>query len=144
MVKRKGKDPSEPKKMSFFDIMDSINKKKYLEWSEEVDSAYSSFMINRGFSNNEDSVLVANELNLFPDLDKKLQYDFYYHLLPKRARYGKWEKADGLSKAEDNIMELLSLSRRKAQETESLLKILLGDSMEKHLNELNDKGGMRK
>ena len=133
----------EDTRLSFFDIMSAINAKTKVEWSDEVEAAYNSFMINRGYSNFADSVLFANELNQYPDLDKKLQFDFYYYYLPKGKRFGKWEKALSKSNDQELVMEYFGISRDK---TESYIQVLnsVEPDWQKKIKEQLEKGGRKK
>ncbi len=87
---------------------------------EEIERAYPSFMINRALSQYEDTVLIANEVNrLSSNLDPKLQYDFLYHLVPKKRRFSKWAKPQK-SNTINMIVEAYSISARKAEEVSDL------------------------
>ena len=101
--------------LSPFDLIDTLNKKKY-QWDEDVEKAYAPFTINRALSNNPDCVLAVAELNCFGLLDKKMQYDFLYHLLPKKARYGGWAKAASKNRDEEMIIEVYGTNRDTARD----------------------------
>lgn len=68
---------------------------------EKIDtSSYNPFMVNRFFSYFLDTILYANEANQFKyDLDKDMQFDYYYGLIGKKKRFPKWHK----KKNKDNI-----------------------------------------
>lgn len=56
---------------------------------------YDPFMVNRILSNSPQATIFANVLNMFPELDKKLQYDFLLKGLPKIRNSGKmWSKKE--------------------------------------------------
>ena len=63
--------------------LNSINftKKNLIDEDPSIEKDYSPYIINRCFSGHIDSVMFANELNLKPNLPKKLQYDFYLNSL---------------------------------------------------------------
>lgn len=87
---------------------------------EEIERKYPSFMINRALSQYEDTVLIANEVNIMSSsLDPKLQYDFLYHLVPKKRRFSKWAKAQK-SDIINMIVEVYNISARKAEEISDL------------------------
>ena len=87
---------------------------------EEIERKYPSFMINRALSQYEDTVLIANEVNrMGSSLDPKLQYDFLYHLVPKKRRFSKWAKAQK-SDIINMIVEAYNISVRKAEEISDL------------------------
>ena len=88
---------------------------------EEIERKYPSFMINRALSQYADTVLLANEVNrMGASLDPKLQYDFLYHLVPKKRRFSKWAKAQK-SDTINMIVEAYNISVRKAEEISDLL-----------------------
>ena len=92
------------KEFSPFDFMNaaSDSKKDIIRESENPDLAekeYSSYsyVVNRGFSYFEDTILHANEMNIrWPMLDNMAgaQFDYYRASLRKRKRFSKWHKAE--------------------------------------------------
>lgn len=60
----------------------------------EVDKDnYNIFILNKIFSNNQDSAFFANEANAFTkNIPEQFYFDFYYYGLSKASRYGKWYK----------------------------------------------------
>lgn len=123
-------------KMSPFEITSHINEKKGVLDVEEV--GYDSYVINRVLSNTIDSVLFANEMNRFWAAPKQQQYDFYYHGLPKKKRFGKWHKNQDDKDSLELIQEYFGYSRRKAKDVLSLLR----PNLEEIALEL-EKGGRR-
>jgi hypothetical protein len=108
-----------------FDYIKAINKKTDVE---NVDG-YVPFITNHSFSAFADTVLLANEMNRFPDLPKQMQYDFYYHAVKKGNRFSKWLKKSKNDTLE-NIQMLQSYygySERKAQQA---LDILTDDQLD--------------
>lgn len=123
-------------KMSPFDIASHINEKKGVLDVEEV--GYDAYVINRVLSNTIDSVLFANEMNLRWNVPKQQQYDFYYHGLPKKKRFGKWHKNQDDTDSLELIQEYFGYSRRKAKDVLGLLRPHL-DQIAQEL----EKGGRR-
>lgn len=80
----------EKKKRGLFDIFASLSKTKRLE-EGDVDN-YEPFMTNRVFSHSVDSLFHANLMNLFGDLPKEAQMDYYLFAIPARGRYSEWFK----------------------------------------------------
>ena len=79
--------------MKMKDYLDAIN------WSKEplmdhdpdyddpsVETDYSQFLINRWLSFHADCILYVNDLNQYPTLDKKMQFDYYRHAIRKKQR----------------------------------------------------------
>lgn len=78
--------------ISPFDFISSINDKKYLMVDPEIEKQYSSFVINKGFSQFVDSILFAAEMNKMAHMPAQMQYDFLYHSIRKGKRFSKWAK----------------------------------------------------
>ena len=108
-----------------FDYLNSINstKKNMMRGSENDELAekqYNAFMVNRGLSYFQDTIALANEMNLRSDLDNKMQYEFLLNLVRQRKRFSKWHKKDE-NKNIDLIAEYYNCSQRKAVEILSVL-----------------------
>jgi hypothetical protein len=58
-----------------------------------AESDYQPFLINRGLSQYIDTIMYANMMNQYPNLDKKLQFDYLINIVRKKKRYAKWAKA---------------------------------------------------
>jgi hypothetical protein len=78
----------------FKEIIPSIlQKKENVLLTEQDEKSYPKFMVGRALSNYQDTVLVANELNLYPNLDNKLHYDFCLNIIkPFKRPFAKWHK----------------------------------------------------
>jgi len=107
--------------MNHFDYLNSINLTKTDIMKNDIaEKAYNSFMINRGLSYFNDTVLMANEMNLYSHLDKKLQYHFLINIVRKRKRFSKWAKPETESDIEA-VKEYYGYSNEKAKEALTLL-----------------------
>lgn len=106
-----------PTNDSPFVYMNNISNKTY---PDNLDS-YSPFLTNLGFSQRQDSVLYANEMNKYSDLSVNAQFDFYYYSLPKKNYFAKWAKK---VKTEDTemIMEYFKVSYKVAKQYEKILQ----------------------
>ena len=105
--------------MTPFDYLNSINKGKD---GDNLDTSdYVPFMINRGLSYHKDTVLLANEMNKYPNTDHKLQYDFFKNSVRAGKRFAKWHKAIKPTKDIDLIMKAYDYSREKAEQVIDLL-----------------------
>ena len=123
--------------MDLGEYLNSINKSKkdIIGSNEQGERGYIPFIINKSLSYHKDAIFHANFMNLKPNLDKKMQYDYYLHSLPKGNRYAKWHKDDKPSI--EPIMEFYGYSRSKAME---VAKILSESQLEAIKESLN-KGG---
>jgi hypothetical protein len=89
--------------------------------TDQDERSYPAFMVNRALSNHRDTAMIANEMNRYPNLDKKLQADFLLNIVRAAKRpYTKWHKkaqSDDLNA----VKEYYGYSDAKAYEA---LKIL--------------------
>lgn len=94
--------------------------------TEQDEKSYSPFMVNRALSFYRDTVLWANEMNKYPNLDKKLQADFLLNIIRAQKRpYSKWHKKAQSSDL-NVVKEYYGYSDAKAEEA---LKILSDDQI---------------
>lgn len=116
-----------------FDFISIINTKPGVP--ESLDG-YDVFVTNRNFSNIAETIFYANQINV--DIDAQMNFDFYYYLLPKKKRFGKWFKRPkeikATSEALNIIMEHYQCSSEKATGIYEILesKNLLNDFILQH------------
>lgn len=108
-----------------FDIASTINEKKGVLEAEEV--GYNSYMMNKIFSNTIDTVLFANEMNMHWRTPPQQQFDFYYHGIPKKKRFGKWHKNQDDEETLALISEYYGYSKSKAKDVLTLVTPFLED-----------------
>lgn len=105
-----------------FDILNAINSKRdILKEDESTKKDYIPFMINRGLSYFPDTIFLANEMNKHPELDKDIQFYFYFNAVSKRKRFSKWSKKSVRSDTIELISKCYECSLLKAEEYERLL-----------------------
>lgn len=125
--------------MKPFDYLNAINTtKKDIMVDDITEKAYNPFMINRSLSYFPDTVLLANEMNQVPHLDKKPQFLFFINTVRKRKRFSKWEKPIQESDLEV-VKEYYGYSNEKAKQALTLLS-------QQQINELRkkvDRGGRK-
>lgn len=93
------------KKVSLFDFLGDITSDKQYLLSEQTESEFVPYMINRGLSQHVDTIMFANEMNKQWHGSKEMIHDFLFYSVSKKKRYGKWAKAD--SSQEDGIKLLM-------------------------------------
>jgi len=92
---------------------------------ELAEKGYKPYLTNRSLSYHQDSILYANEMNMRPHLDSKLQYELLLNSLRKRKRFSKWKKQDPDASVE-MIMEYFGYGRSKAEQA---LRVLTDDQL---------------
>ena len=100
----------------------SINLKTshVIDENPDMEREYQPYLINHALSFGMDTLFFAAEMNKYPDLPKKLQYDFYFHGIPKAKRFNKWVKADKFEDI-DVIKKYYGYSTKRAIETLNVL-----------------------
>mgnify|MGYP006089218565 CR=1 FL=1 len=107
--------------MNPFEYLTAINdSKKDIMVDDIAEKAYNSFMTNRGLSYFNDTVLMANEMNIHHQIDSRLQFDFLINIVRKRRRFSKWAKPQVESDIEV-VKEYYGYSNEKARNALTLL-----------------------
>ena len=127
-------------KKSPFDFLNSINyTKKNLIVSKDDEKEYVPFIVNRGLGYFQDTVLLANEMNMHGGIDHKMQYDFLRTTVRKRKRFSKWLKAE-----DDEKVELLSKYFGYSSNAAKSVVDLFDDKDFNEIRKRLDKGGSSK
>jgi len=124
------------------DYLNAINhtKERLLDSEdEEWEKKYPPFIVNKCVYPFQDTIMLVNEINQLPHLDKKLQFDFLLNSIRPRKRYGPWTKASRIEDLE-YVKEFYSYSNSKAK---AALDILTDEQIATIKQKLN-KGGVRK
>ena len=101
-------------------------------WEKE----YPAWVVTKCMASHYDTVLLANEMNIYYELPNKLQYDFYINTVRKRKRFSPWEKKVKIEDLE-TVKTSYNYSTQKAQ---AILKILNKDQLD-HLKSKLNRGG---
>ena len=82
--------------MELKDWLNSItfNKEDLISDDPDVIKEYPPYIINRCLSGQFDTILYANEMNIYNHLDKDMQYHFFLNSLRKRKRFSPWLRKD--------------------------------------------------
>lgn len=129
--------------MNPFDLVNAINSKKNVEWTEEAEKEYKPFIINRNFAKTADTVLFAAEMDLASGLDKKLQYDFYFYGVSKGKRFEKGITKDRKSDKEQLVIDLLNVNLDCAKNYVRILDTVTPDWEIEEVKRL-EKGGRKR
>ena len=96
------------------------------------------YIINRCLSGHLDTVLFANEMNKYSNLDKDLQYAFLLYTLRKRKRFSPW-----LKKEQVNDLDLVKKHYGYSNEKAKVALTLLTKTQIEHIRNKHDMGGKR-
>ena len=103
------------------DWLNSINfTKENLIEDPDMISSYPPYIINRCLSGHLDTVLFANEMNKYSNIDKDMQYTFFLYTLRKRKRFSPWLKKEQIEDL-DLVKKHYGYSNEKAKVAVSLL-----------------------
>ena len=128
--------------MTPFDFLNDINySKKNLmvnDVDHQVEKQYLPFIVNKGLSYTMDTVIYANEMNIRPNTDKKLQFDYLINTIRRNKRFPKWIKHE----ENENIRVIMDYYGYNVQRAKEVLSL---HSMEEisQLKEKLDTGGER-
>lgn len=124
--------------MSPFDYADFILRKKSPEG--ELDFVdYAPFLVNRSLSYHVDCVLYVNEMNVWPALDKDMQYQYLLNSIrPMKRKFQPWQKSEK-DKNIDAVKAYFGYSNQKAKEA---LKVLTDEQIAEIIRK-TDKGGVK-
>ena len=123
------------------EYLNAINhtKEKLLDSEDgEWEKKYPPFIVNKCVYPFQDTIMLVNEINQLPHLDKKLQFDFLLNSVRSRRRYTPWLKANKLDNLED-VKEYYGYSNEKAKQA---LDILTDEQIATIKQKLR-KGGMK-
>jgi hypothetical protein len=122
----------------FKEIVPSILQTKKDVLEDEKD--YNAFIVNRALSYHIDCILYANQMNLYPNIESKLQYHFFLNTIrPMKRKFQAWQKKDNIKDLEV-VKEYFGYSNEKAK---SALKILSEKDIS-YIKEKLEKGGVKK
>ena len=124
--------------MGPFDFIKAINESKDVMKNDPfAEKDYIPFLVNRGLSFFQDTILQVNEMNRNHFLDNKLQFDYLINNIRPRKRWSKWLKPEKI----DNL-ELVKLyfgfGNEKAKDA---LEVLTNEDIEEIKSKLA-KGGV--
>ncbi len=123
------------------DYLNSINfTKEDLMSSEDPtwEKKYPAFIVNKCLSGFIDTIIFSNEMNKYPNLPSKLQYDFFLNSLRKKKRFSPWLRKEKI-KDLDAVKSYYGYSNEKAMQALKILNKTQIDYIKKKL----DVGGTR-
>lgn len=125
--------------MNPFEVISAVtNTKKDLLADEVSEKAYPAFMVNRGLSYYVDCLARAQEMNVNPHLDGRLQFDYLINTIRKGKRFSKWSKPQ----RNDDFSLVQEYYGYNVRDTETALRILTRDQLDA-IKERIEKGGIK-
>jgi hypothetical protein len=125
----------------FKEIIPSILQTKKCVINDDIDAKdYNAFVVNRALSYHVDCVPYVNEINLYPQLDKDMQYQYYLNNIRQMKRkFQPWQKSE-MDKNIECVKIYFGYSDQKAKDA---LKILTEEQIAE-IKIKTDKGGVKK
>lgn len=125
--------------MNPFEVIGAITQTKEDLLTDEVsEKAYPAFMVNRGLSYYVDCIMWAQEMNLNPHLEGRLQFDYLINTIRKGKRFSKWSKPQ-----RDRDFSLVQdYYGYNVRDTESALSILTKEQLDA-IRKRTEKGGIK-
>ena len=126
--------------MELKDWLNSINftKENLIEDDPEAIKSYPPYIVNRCLSGHLDTILFANEMNKYSNIDKDLQYSFLLYTLRKRKRFSPW-----LKKEQVDDLDLVKKHYGYSNEKARIAVNLLTKTQIEHIRNKHDMGGKR-
>ncbi len=126
--------------MNPFEYIKAINAHKDIMKDDTLtEKEYTPFLVNRGLSFFQDTILQVNEMNRCHFLDKKLQFDYLLNNIRPRSRWSKWLKPDKIENLEI-VKTYFGFGNEKAKDA---LEVLSDTQIEKIKAQFTE-GGVEK
>ena len=114
-------------KMNLSEVLNAINYDKTTLLEDDLqEKAYVPFVINRSLSYFPDTILYANQVNHYNQLDKKMQFDYLRLSLRPRKRFSKWIK----SQEEDDLQLIKDHYNYSNERATEVLRVLTPNQIE--------------
>lgn len=120
------------KEPTIFDFLNAINSTKK-DFDDIYFVLYKPFVINRYLSYSEDTAIIANEMNMCPDMPAQAQFYFLRSIIRKRKRFSTWIKSVKDMKI-GIIQKYYQYSHEKATEVADLLSEAQIETLEKRMS----------
>lgn len=120
------------------EVLKSINKKTYILDSQN-EAEYVPYVVNRWLSLFPDCLFHVNEMNMYPSIPSKMQYDYLYHSIRARNRFQAW-KWNKKTEYEDQLL-ISGIYKYNSRRAKEALKILSKEQIEL-LKKQQEKGGI--
>ena len=113
--------------MELKDWLKSIKqtKQNLIDEDPSLENEYPPYIINKCLSGYVETIMLANEINQYSFLPKKMQYDFFINIVRKNKRFSPWIQQDKI-KDLDYVKRYYGYDNEKAKQA---LKILTQEQL---------------
>ena len=112
----------------------TVEKRDWSSFTEEEQSGFNNFIINKALSFNKEYIQVVEMAMLYPMPPNKL-YDFYKDVIPKKPMWNKWVKSN-VKWDEEELQSIATYFECGTREAKDLLDLLALDDKIIILNEI--------
>jgi hypothetical protein len=114
--------------------MITVEKRDWSSFTEEEQSGFNSFIINKALSFNKNYIQIVEMAMLYPMPPDKL-YDFYKDIIPKKPMWNKWIKPN-ISWNDEELQLLAIYFECGTREVKDFIELLVDEDKNIILNEL--------
>lgn len=113
--------------MELKDWLKSIKqtKQNLIDEDPSLEKEYPPYIINKCLSGYIETIMLANEINQYSFLPKKMQYDFFINIVRKNKRFSPWIQQDKIKDLE-YVKRYYGYDNEKAKQA---LKILTKEQL---------------
>lgn len=113
--------------MELKDWLKSIKqtKQNLIDEDPSLEKEYPPYIINKCLSGYVETIMLANEINQYSFLPKKMQYDFFINIVRKNKRFSPWIQQDKIKDLE-YVKRYYGYDNEKAKQA---LKILTKEQL---------------
>ena len=127
-----------------FDYVNDINHKKKnimrgTDNDELAEAGYIPYFTNKALSYFPDTLFAANQMNMYGEADKLLQYEFLLNTVRSKKRFAKWSKTEHHDDLEA-VVQYFGYSYEKAKQ----IMDILSSQQIKDIKKKLEKGGLKK
>jgi len=105
------------------EVLNAINYNKeniFSSLPDVTNKEYVPFVINKSLSYFPDTILQANNMNIRPHVDERMQFHYLMNSIRKKKRFSRWQKSN-TSKEVEAIMSCFGYNIQRAEEVLSIL-----------------------
>ena len=108
--------------MKPFDFINAITTTKEDLFKDPIaNKDYNAFLVNRGLSYFQDTILWANLMNMNHHMPNDMQFQFYINIITKKKRFNKWVKKEKDSNSFLLVKEYYGYSDEKTRQALDIL-----------------------